>query len=118
MTLVELTGRPLSQEEEQAISQELEDGEIDYTKLLSFIKSESEDVTRGRDLYQDQQYNSSTFWNAYGLYIITIGVAIVLLVSLLSCVICCPLCMRPKRNVESNRQDRYQAARDKAGISL
>ena len=76
-----MTGRPLSQEEERAISQELEDGEIDYIKLLSVIESESEDVTKGRALYQDQQQCdehedigsdnndiNSTLWDAYGSY--------------------------------------------------
>ena len=125
-----MTGRPLSQEEERAISQELEDGEIDYIKLLSVIESESEDVTKARALYQDQQQCdehedigsdnndiNSTFWDAYGSYTM-IGIAVVLLVSLLSCVIPCRLRTTLTRHVNTNNLVRYQNAREEVDVSL
>lgn len=80
--LAELTGRPLSKEEEQAIEKELEDGEIDYADLLTVVESESEDILRDKDLYQAAQDTIAMLWDNYGLYII-IGVAIMTVICLM-----------------------------------
>lgn len=96
--LVELTGRPLSKEEEEEIETHLEDGEINYTNLFRYLEAEKEDLVRCQDLHQDHPDKSVLFWESYWLYII-ICVAAVLIISATACMVCCcGYCMRQKSN--------------------
>ena len=101
--LVELTGRSLSQEEERLIEKDMEDGEIDYAKLLHFIKLEREDIATGKELQHDHEQSSGgafweddddwdndDFWEDYWMYMI-VGAAVVSLSSTLCCLSC--LCL-------------------------
>lgn len=99
--LVELTGRPLSKEEEEVIETHLEDGEINYTNLFRYLEAEKEDLVRCQDLHQDHPDKSFLFWESYWLYII-ICVAVVLIISATACVVCCCCsCMRQKSNMRA-----------------
>lgn len=104
--LVQLTGRPLSEEEEQEIEKDLEDGEINYTNLLTYLEAEQEAVVRGQDLHQDDPDKSVLFWETYGTYI-NIFVIAVLVIGSASCVICCCLCCM-KRRCNKNENNVYQ----------
>ncbi|KAL7371249.1 hypothetical protein ABVT39_022798 [Epinephelus coioides] len=80
-TLVQLLCRPLSQEEENDIGDAMTDGKIDYSKLLSAIKDQSDDIAMGKDLHQ----RDVAIWDTYGLYIVVGSVTVIIC----TCCVCC-----------------------------
>lgn len=102
--LVELTGRPLSEEEEREIEKDLGDGEIDYSKLLSVMKAESDHVMSDKDLFRDDQEVFAAISDKYGLYIVISVIAAVLVIACSWCVICC--CLKPKEYRPDTRKNK------------
>ncbi|KAK2813532.1 hypothetical protein Q5P01_000774 [Channa striata] len=94
IALAELTGHPLSEEEEQTIERGMEtDEEVDYSSILALLKEESDRVASGRDLYQDSK---DSFWGRHGFYVAISAVALTLIAGCSCCVLCYRLCLRKK----------------------
>lgn len=102
--LAELTGHPLTEEEEKTIDNDMsEDKEVEYSGVFAALKEEAARVKSGRDLYQD---GKDSFLAAYGLYIAISVVVIVAIASCVCCVLCCRMCLKKKKrvNVDYNLQ--------------
>lgn len=102
--LAELTGHPLTEEEEKTIDNDMsEDEEVEYSSVFTTLKQEAARVESGQDLYQD---GKDSFLAAYGLYIAISVVVIVAIASCVCCVLCCRMCLKKKKrvNVDYNLQ--------------
>lgn len=103
--LAELTGHPLTEEDEKTIDNDMsEDEEVEYSGVFAALKEEAARVESGRDLYQD---GKDSFLATYGLYIAIAVVAIVAIASCVCCVLCCRrMCLKKKKrvNVDYNLQ--------------
>lgn len=102
--LAELTGHPLTEEEEKTIDNDMsEDEEVEYSSVFATLKQEAACVESGQDLYQD---GKDSFLAAYGLYIAISVVVIVGIASCVCCVLCCRMCLKKKKrvNVDYNLQ--------------
>ncbi|KAL3977626.1 lysyl oxidase-like protein 2/3/4 [Sarotherodon galilaeus] len=104
VALAELTGHPLSEEEEKTIENDMsQDEEVEYASVLAVLKEESARVESGQDLYEE---NKDSFLARYGLYIAVSVVLIVVIACCVCCVLCCRMCLRKKKrvNVDYNLQ--------------
>ncbi|KAK2813044.1 hypothetical protein Q5P01_000909 [Channa striata] len=93
IALAELTGHPLSEEEEQTIEREWRQARRSTTPVYSLFSKRKRPRRGGRDLYQDSK---DSFWGRHGFYVAISAVALTLIAGCSCCVLCYRLCLRKK----------------------